>query len=59
MPNYINTYVIIILGKPERPDVCRNLKPMQTMCGKSQQEALMILESLEQETKPSVWKSER
>ena len=41
-----------LFGKPERPAVCRNLRPSEEMCGKSAEEALAHLNFLEQATAP-------
>lgn len=41
-----------LFGKPERPAICRNLQPSEDMCGDSNEEAFVILEALEQATKP-------
>lgn len=41
-----------IFGKPERPLVCRNLKPSTEMCGMSDADALAFLTFLETTTKP-------
>jgi len=39
-----------LFGKPERPQVCRSLKPGLAMCGTSRHEALTILAALEKAT---------
>ena len=39
-----------LFGKPERPDVCRRLKPETTMCGANREEALRILANWESAT---------
>ena len=41
-----------LFGKSERPDVCRMLQPSEEMCGRSAQEALVFLTTLERETVP-------
>jgi hypothetical protein len=41
-----------IFGKPERPDVCRRLRPSPSMCGTSRDQAMATLEVLERETLP-------
>ena len=41
-----------LVGKPERPAVCRLLRPSEEMCGHSTREALRYLSYLEQETTP-------
>jgi len=39
-----------LFGKPERPQVCRSLKPGFAMCGRSRHEALTTLAALEKAT---------
>jgi Fe-S-cluster containining protein len=41
-----------LFDKQERPDVCRNLRASQDMCGTSNEEAFVILEVLEKATQP-------
>jgi uncharacterized protein len=41
-----------LFGRPERPAVCRALRPSETMCGGSRDEALAYLARLEQATAP-------
>jgi Fe-S-cluster containining protein len=41
-----------LFGKPERPAVCRSLRPSENMCGHSNEKAFSILQDLEQATKP-------
>ncbi len=41
-----------IFGKPERPAVCRSLRPNPEMCGSSDAEALKNLTEWEQMTRP-------
>ncbi|UUZ94132.1 YkgJ family cysteine cluster protein [Paenibacillus sp. P25] len=41
-----------LFGKPERPEICRDLRPSEDMCGRSNEEAFAILEALELATKP-------
>ena len=41
-----------LFGKPERPPVCRNLRPSVEMCGDSFEEAFTYLETLEAMTRP-------
>ena len=36
-----------LFGKPERPDVCRRLKPEIAMCGANRDDALRTLATLE------------
>lgn len=42
-----------LFGKPERPAICGKLQPSKDMCGSSNEEAFIILEALEDATKPS------
>jgi Fe-S-cluster containining protein len=42
----------MLFGRPERPEVCKSLKPSAEMCGKSPDEAMRYLCSLEEITKP-------
>lgn len=41
-----------IFGQPERPAVCRSLRPDAQMCGTSRQDALGYLLRLERLTQP-------
>ncbi|HYF79834.1 MAG TPA: YkgJ family cysteine cluster protein [Symbiobacteriaceae bacterium] len=41
-----------IFGQPERPEVCRSLRPSPDMCGESAADALRWLTWLEEETSP-------
>lgn len=41
-----------LFGRPERPVVCRSLKPSSEMCGSCREEALAFLTDLEQATAP-------
>ncbi len=41
-----------IFNLPERPLVCRSLKPCSTMCGKNREEAMAYLTYLEDQTAP-------
>ena len=41
-----------IFGKPERPQVCIGLRPVQSMCGDKREQALKFLDALELATKP-------
>ena len=43
----------LLFGKPERPEVCSRLRPIEEMCGSSREEALVYLRFLEQATRPS------
>jgi len=42
-----------LFGKPERPGVCRDLKPQPEMCGESAAEAMATLAHWELLTAPS------
>lgn len=42
----------LLFGKPERPEVCVRLRPMEEMCGSTTQEALAYLARLEALTAP-------
>jgi uncharacterized protein len=42
-----------LFGKPERPAVCRQLRPSEEMCGHTNREAFERLEYLERATMPS------
>lgn len=41
-----------IWGRPDRPQVCVNLKPEPEMCGDSREHALAFLAALEEATRP-------
>ncbi len=41
-----------LFGQPERPAVCASLRPMETMCGSTREEALEYLAGLEYRTRP-------
>ena len=41
-----------IFGRPERPEVCRGLKPTADMCGNEREHALAFLRRLEAATSP-------
>lgn len=42
----------LIFGSPERPEVCRRLKPEPEMCGENREQAIVYLETLERQTRP-------
>ena len=42
----------LLFGLPERPCVCVGLRARRDMCGHSAEEALALLEVLEEETRP-------
>ena len=42
-----------LFGRPERPEVCRSLRPSEEMCGTSTAEALAYLANLELATRPA------
>jgi hypothetical protein len=44
-------YRCALFGRPERPAFCASLRPMESMCGTSREEALVFLATLEQNTK--------
>lgn len=41
-----------LFGKPERPAVCGAFQPHEDICGRSSQEALQIITTLERATTP-------
>lgn len=41
-----------LFGHPDRPAVCVSLRPVQSMCGDSREEALAYLTELERQTAP-------
>lgn len=41
-----------LFGHPERPEVCRSLRPSQEMCGQDRDQALHRLTELERLTRP-------
>jgi hypothetical protein len=43
-----------IFGRPERPDVCKRLRPAPSMCGANRDEAMATLEALERATHPAI-----
>ena len=51
-PQLSASYLCLLFGKPERPDVCSSLKPSLEMCGSSREEALAYLAELERLTAP-------
>jgi Fe-S-cluster containining protein len=42
-----------IFGRPERPAVCRTLRPSPAMCGADRAQALQTLNALELATRPT------
>ena len=42
-----------IFGQPDRPAVCRNLRPSLEMCGTTEDHAFAYLDRLEQITRPT------
>lgn len=46
----------LLFGKPERPAVCLNLRPLEEMCGQTTEEAYAYLEFLERCTAPTPFK---
>ena len=45
-------YRCAIFGRPERPAVCVSLRPSETMCGGSRDEAMRTLAAMEAATAP-------
>jgi hypothetical protein len=45
-------YRCALFGKPDRPAVCASLRPSETMCGATRDEALVHLDGLELATRP-------
>jgi uncharacterized protein len=43
-------YRCALFGKPERPVVCVSLRPMESMCGGSRAEAMLILGGMDAAT---------
>ena len=41
-----------LFGKPDRPEVCKRLRPSEEMCRRSAQEAFVYLTLLERMTSP-------
>lgn len=41
-----------LFGRPERPAVCVSLRPHESMCGASREEALATLRAMEVATRP-------
>ncbi len=41
-----------LFGRPERPAFCGSLRPSGDMCGADRDEALALLERMEQATRP-------
>jgi hypothetical protein len=48
----VGDYACAIFGRPERPEVCRKLRPSPSMCGASRNEAIAVLDALELATQP-------
>ncbi len=48
----------LLFGRPERPAVCRNLRPSAEMCGHTNAHALAYLTQLEHLTGPHMQKGE-
>jgi uncharacterized protein len=42
----------LLFGKPERPEVCRSLRPQLEMCGASNDEAFVRLHDMEFRSRP-------
>lgn len=45
-------YRCAIFGRPERPAVCRNLRPEPAMCGTDRDAAVAMLSAMELATRP-------
>lgn len=45
-------YRCALFGRPERPAVCVSLRPTESMCGRSREEAMVHLLALEAATAP-------
>lgn len=45
-------YRCALFGRPERPAFCAGLRPQETMCGASRDQAMAILGALERATRP-------
>ena len=43
----------LLFGRPERPAVCRDLRPSESMCGRTADQACAYLARLERLTEPS------
>jgi hypothetical protein len=43
-----------LFGRPERPAVCASLRPDETMCGESRDQAIHWLQRLERQTQPAI-----
>lgn len=52
-PHLTEDYLCGLYGKPERPDVCKNLKAHPDMCGSNRAEALERIAELERATQPA------
>jgi Fe-S-cluster containining protein len=50
----LGDYACAIFGRPERPEVCRRLRPTAAMCGASRDEAIATLDILELATQPFI-----
>jgi uncharacterized protein len=51
-PHLDETLRCRLFGQPERPAVCRSLKPNEEMCGSERSHAILWLEQLEAATQP-------
>lgn len=49
----LGDHACAIFGRPERPAVCRNLRPSPAMCGADRAQALAMLNALEHATRPT------
>jgi hypothetical protein len=48
----MDDYRCAVFGQPERPAVCRALRPEMNMCGETREHAIEWLDRLEQATRP-------
>ncbi|WP_038767725.1 YkgJ family cysteine cluster protein [Burkholderia pseudomallei] len=47
-----DNYRCMLFGQPERPKVCRSLRPSNEMCGESREQAIRWLAGIEKQTAP-------
>ncbi len=47
-----DAYRCRIFGRPERPTFCASLRPHDDMCGATREQALALLDAMEQCTRP-------
>jgi hypothetical protein len=51
-PKAVRASMGAIFGQPERPEVCRRLRPSPSMCGGDRDEAMRYLAELDAATRP-------